>query len=430
MIASRTTAILLFCLVFASGCTGARLMMPTPHLYSDGNAALFGELAPELSQTRAEFIYVTDRAPETDADGKLQYGFHRSDSIAVGSAVVDLGANLTWAQLVQASVTQHRTDSVPLKLVSINEFVRLPPTPIPYTIIDGKVVDDPAVMAELVAGRTRIRQEMERRLALTPRKDVFLYVHGYRNTFADAVFAMAELWHFFGREGLPILYTWPAGYPGLFGYTYDRESSEFTVFHLKQVIRWISAHPEVKNIHLIAHSRGTDVAVTAIRELFLAARGAGINVRQRFKLANVVLAAPDLDISVVSQRIVAERLGLDVGQTTLYASPQDRAIGLAERLFASPRGRLGKLDMSELTEQEVKSVQANTKNISIVNFRGDSEGYGHSYFRTNPEVSSDLILLLRYGYKPGSSGRPLEPIGPSFWRIPPGYPYGAKLNVP
>jgi esterase/lipase superfamily enzyme len=147
-----------------------------------------------------------------------------------------------------------------------------------------------------------MKAEVKRRLALTPRKDVYLYVHGYNNTFEDAAFALAELWHFFGREGLPIVYTWPAGHPGIFGYTYDRESSEFTVFHLKQVIRWLSAQPEIENIHLIAHSRGTDVATSAFRELVIWARGAGLNPRERFKIKNFVIAASDLDVQVMSQR--------------------------------------------------------------------------------------------------------------------------------
>ena len=428
MIVSRITSLMMLCVVLVGGCTNARMLMPTPHLYTDGNAKLFGELAPELTRTQVELLYITDRAPEADETGKLQYGFRRSDSIAVGTTVVDLGENLTWAQLVQASLTHSRIGTFPLRLVSTNEFARLPPTPTSYEIIDGHVVEAPEVIAARDKSLARIRSEMERRLALTSRKDIFLYVHGYNNTFADAAFALAELWHFFGREGLPIIYTWPAGYPGLFGYTYDRESSEFTVFHLKQVISWLSDHPEVENIHVIAHSRGTDVAVSALRELILAARGAGINARQRFKLANVVLAAPDLDLSVVSQRIVAERLGLDIGQTTLYTSPGDKAIGLAERFFASPRGRLGTLDISELTEQEASAIKANAEHITIVNFKGDSEGFGHSYFRTNPAVSSDLILLLRYGFKAGSTGRPLESIGQSFWRIPPSYPSNATLD--
>jgi len=62
---------------------------------------------------------------------------------------------------------------------------------------------------------------------------------------------MAELWHFLGRIGVPIVYTWPAGHPGLFSYTYDRESSEFTIFHLRQVLELIAGFPEVERINLI-----------------------------------------------------------------------------------------------------------------------------------------------------------------------------------
>jgi hypothetical protein len=48
--------------------------------------------------------------------------------------------------------------------------------------------------------------------------------------------------------------------------------------------------------------------------------------------------------------------------------------------------------------------------------------YGHSNFRTNPNVSSDLIALLRYELDPGTPERPLKSLGPTFWEIPPGYP--------
>ena len=270
--------------------------------------------------------------------------------------------------------------------------------------------------------------EVIRRLALTPRKDAYIYVHGYHNTFEDASFALAELWHFFGREGLPIVYTWPAGYPGIFGYTYDRESSEFTVFHLKQAIKWLSERPEIENIHLIAHSRGTDVAISAFRELVIWARGAGISARKRFKIKNFVFAAPDLDMQVVGQRVAADRLALEVEQGTLYSSPGDEAIGIAERLFASPRGRLGTLGIDELTEDEIWRMKASAGHVTVVNFDGESSGYGHSYFRTNPAVSSDLVLKIRYGLKPGEAGRPLEYIGLNFWRVPEGYPANAKTE--
>jgi esterase/lipase superfamily enzyme len=420
---------ILACVLLIAGCAESRNLMPTPNLYTDETVTLFEALPEEYTSPLVELIYVTDRAPETDEAGNLRYGYNRSNSLAVGTTVVNLGQNATWEELVEASQTHTRFGKFELRLVSVDEFARLPPTPLPFQVMDGKIVEVPEAVAARDASVARLQAEVRRRLALTPRKDVYIYVHGYHNTFEDAAFALAELWHFFGREGLPIIYTWPAGYPGIFGYTYDRESSEFTVFHLKQVIKWLSEQPEVENIHLIAHSRGTDVAVSAFRELVIWARGAGVNPRERFKIKNVIFAAPDLDLQVISQRIAAEHLALAVDQATLYSSPNDEAIGIAEILFASPRGRLGTLGIGDLTEAEIGRMEANAARMTVVNFEGKhSTGYGHDYFRNNPAVSSDLVLNLRYGFKPGEAGRPLEHIGLNFWRVPEGYPTTAKIE--
>jgi len=429
MMSARVHGPILACVLLIAGCAESRQLMPTPNLYTDEKVALFEALPQEYASTLVELIYVTDRAPETDEAGNLRYGYGRSSSLAIGTTVIDLGQNTTWEDLVEASQTHTRFGEFELRLVSINEFARLPPTPMPYQVIDGEIIEDPEAVAARDASVARLQAEVRRRLALTPRKDVYIYVHGYHNTFEDAAFALAELWHFFGREGLPIVYTWPAGHPGIFGYTYDRESSEFTVFHLKQVIKWLSEQPEIENIHLIAHSRGTDVVVSALRELVIWARGAGLSPRERFKIKNVVMAAPDIDVQVMSQRIAAERLALAVDQATLYSSPNDEAIAMAEWLFASPRGRLGTISISELTEEEIQRMKANAARVTVVNFEGEhSTGYGHDYFRTNAAVSSDLVLMIRYGFKPGETGRPLEHIGLNFWRVPEGYPANAKIE--
>jgi len=428
MMCTRVYCSVLACGLLIAGCTESRQLMPTPNLYTDEKVTLFESLPEEYASTQVELIYVTDRAPETDEAGNLRYGYNRSNSLAVGTTVVDLGQNATWKDLIGASQTHSRLGDFELRLVSIDEFARLPPTPAPYQVIDGEIVEDPEAVATRDASTAHLQAEVRRRLALTPRKDVYLYVHGYHNTFEDAAFALAELWHFFGREGLPIVYTWPAGYPGIFGYTYDRESSEFTIFHLKQVITWLSEQPEIENIHLIAHSRGTDVAMSAFRELVILARGAGVSARDRFKIANFVVAAPDIDVQILGQRVAAERLAFAVDQVTLYSSPNDEAIGFAETLFASPRGRVGTAEFSDLNEEEIGRMKANSARVTVVNFEGESTGYGHDYFRTNPAVSSDLVLMIRYGLKPGEAGRPLEHIGLNFWRVPEGYPANEKIE--
>ena len=59
---------------------------------------------------------------------------------------------------------------------------------------------------------------------------VMLFVHGVATPFDESIYTAAELWHYAGREFIPVAFSWPAGKKGLLrGYTYDRESSEFAV---------------------------------------------------------------------------------------------------------------------------------------------------------------------------------------------------------
>ena len=406
-----------------AGCAG-RPLMPTPNLYLDGEVNPFADVPVELQSNRVELLYLTDRLPVLDEKGKWNYGYGRSNSLAWGVATVSLGRDVTWSELVEASRTSERARPLRVELLSVEELGRGPGTPAPFRIENGFPRSDTKVLAQVRKVADKFHGELSRRLSLTDRKVVYIYVHGYRNSFEDVALGAAELYHFAGREGVPLMYTWPAGHPGLLkGYNYDRESSEFTVHHLKEVIRYVASLPEVEKIQLIGHSRGTDVVLAAVRELFIEAWARGISPRELYRIENLVLLAADLDLQVVEQRLVGERINAGVSQLLIYTSPGDQAIGFAESLFSSPRGRLGTLQISELSEQERQDLEGYewTDTVTFVNFSGTSDPYGHSYFRTNPRVSSDLILHMN-GFLPGSPERPLESKGFGFWEIPPGYP--------
>jgi esterase/lipase superfamily enzyme len=416
-------------LLLFSGCSSTRQMMPTPNLHVTADDDCYQDLNPKLKSTEVRLFYITDRTPEQDDKGNLRYGYNRSASLAFGSAIVDLGLDITWDELLQASRTQNRLKPVEMALGPMTELVRGPDTPLPYTLVDGKIVEEPSWVVQRQKAAHAFQELLVQQLALTPRKEIFIYIHGYHNTFEDAAFALAELWHFIGRIGVPIVYTWPAGYPGLFGYTYDRESSEFTVYHLREVLGFIAGFPEVEKIHVIAHSRGTDVAVAALRELTIAARAAGVDPRQKLKIHNFVLAAPDIDMRVAEQRISGDKITLSTNRFTVYTSPEDKAIGFARRLFQSPRGRVGTYGPDEVTEHLRAGMEFGKSNFSIINFSGASgipgipmDKYGHSYFRNAPAVSSVLVLMLRDDLDPGVPERPLQHVDLSFWSIPPGYP--------
>jgi esterase/lipase superfamily enzyme len=381
-----------------AGCAGSsRALMPTPNLYTaQGAADPFDAYSQDSPSPDVDILYVTDRVPDNEEDEPLSYGFGRSPSVAFGSAIVQMGEGLSWNQLASSSVVADRQAEVKMHMGSITEIGRTPQIPYPV-VLDGDILKpDPAAITLAKSSAAVFQQELSRRLELSPRKEVVMFVHGYNNKFEDAAFTLAETWHFLGRLQVPVIYTWPAGHGGVKGYSYDRESGEFTVHHLKNFLRQLADNKDLERIHLIAHSRGTDVE-------------------------NLVLAAPDLDFEVFMQRILAERVGQGVDQLTFYTSQHDKVLGLAERFLGSAT-RMGRVQLENFTPKQIESMQKYT-NVVFVELAGASEKGGHGYFHSSPEASSDLILLIRYGKKPGSeNGRPLVPEGVNFWMIKEGYP--------
>ncbi|UCD74788.1 MAG: alpha/beta hydrolase [Phycisphaerales bacterium] len=408
-----------------AGCAGPRLA-PTPNLYLSDAGDPFDEVAPEYQSNLVEILYATDRVPVETGDGSLKYGHGRSPSVAAGICTVAIGEDLSWPELVNASRAARRSGKLPLQVTNINEMVRFPDSSTPMVEVGGVVQEDPEFLAAKAAAHAAGANILRERLSRVSRKEVYLFIHGYNNTFEDAAFRMAQLWHFLGREGVPAIYSWPAGRGGaLRGYTHDRESGEFTIHHLRQFLRALAACPDIEKLHIIAHSRGTDVLTTALRELHLFYSGAGLETRQELKLGNLILAAADLDWEVANQRLMAERLIRVPERFTIYLSEEDRAIGLAAWLFDSIR-RIGDLTASDLTNaQRAALEQSGIKSqVQLIDVKVRTDFLGHGYFISNPAVLSDLILILRDNRPPGAeNGRPLIRGEGGFWELYDGYPY-------
>ena len=415
--------VLLPILVVLVGCQ--RQLIPTPNLYLDRELDPFANVPSPLKTTTVDLLYATDRQIKSGEEGHTEYGYGRSVSLAFGSCVVGIGTKLTWDDLVEASRTKRRSVSLPLRVISVTELGRFPATP-PPIVFDGEVAKETAdYLAAEARATDALHDELRRRLAMTPRKEAFVYVHGYNTTLDAAAFHMAELWHFLGREGIPIIYSWPAGHPGLIkGYFRDRESGEFTIYHFKEFLKALAACPELSAINVIAHSRGSDVLAAALRELIIAARARGDHPRSVLKFGQIVAAAPDLDMAVTFQRFGAERLYEGWDQLTVYVTKNDRALGSAEWLFSSPR-RIGKVRPEQFSEVERERARS-LVNSDFVDARVHTDFMGHGYFLSNPATCSDLILVLRYGRRPGAeNGRPLTEVMTNYYILDDGYPQKA-----
>ncbi len=401
------------------GCSTMPELMPAPNIYVQGDGYPEQSVAQHLRSNDIDLMYVTDRAPEEASDGTLNYGTGRSASVGFGSAIVEIGNQLSWQQLVQMSETSERSFSPALRVKSVTELGRFPPTPHAFLVIDGEVREDPEVRAASEQAVAQFRRELNRRMQQTGSNEVHIFVHGFNNSFDWSAASLAEFWHFLGRRGAPILYSWPAAHGGLFGYFVDRESGEFTIYHLKEFIRLVASFQEVERINILAHSRGTDVTATALRELIIEARAAGRSPRNSYRIENLILAAPDLDFDVVRQRLMAEKVGPAFGQITVYTTETDKALNVSQTLMSGTRfGRIRVTDLSE-REQAIFSV---VKNVAFIDVHGTRSFVGHAYFLNNPSTSSDIIRVINTGDKPGSPGRPLSHRMLNFWEMPVAYP--------
>jgi esterase/lipase superfamily enzyme len=411
--------LLLFFTLLLVGCSSTPKLMPTPNIYTNGGSYPEWSVPHVLKSNEIDLLYVTDREPLANANNTIEYGVERSASVGFGSAIVTIGNDLSWQELVEMSETSTRSTSPSISVVSRNELGRFPPTPHTFVVVDGKVIEDPEVLTKYDQVALQLRQEINLRMAQSGSNEVHIFVHGFNNSFDWAAVALAELWHFLGRHGVPLLYSWPAAHGGLFGYLVDRESGEFTIYHLKNLIRTLASFKEIERINILAHSRGASVATTALRELIIEARAGGHNPRELYRIENLIMAAPDLDFGIVRQRLMAEMIGPAFGQITVYTTDGDKALSTAQTLMTGTR--FGQIRATDLGEQE-QAVFTAVKNVSFIDVHGVQSFIGHAYYLNNPQTSSDIIRVINNRLTPGSPKRPLTHKVLNFWEMPVGYP--------
>jgi esterase/lipase superfamily enzyme len=419
--------------------------MPTPDLYQlPGGQPVFDRatVTQQHGDPDLDLLFITDRAPPTAADleaqsqeqSPLPYGQERARRIAFGSAQVRVVPGLDWETLREQSQLAERTREVNLELGHVRELGVFPEEPYRLRLGENqKLFRDRAELARHAEAKGRLQGEVQRRLAAAPKKEVLLYVHGFNETFATAAYTAAELCHFLGREQVCAFFTWPASSTGnfLISYTATTESADFAVEHLKKSVRMLATTPGVEGVQILAHSRGTALTLKAVRELGLEAIAAGKEAADLYQIGNLVLLSPDIDVDIAAQQVTGFLSDPDLvtvwpegrlprvlkGRLTIYASPEDRALLVSRILFRS-RTRVGQMRPEDIPEERQRYM-AELGRLNLISYQGErTDFFGHSYFTTNPQVSSDLIQLIRYGRKPGEPGRELVKTGPITWTFP------------
>ena len=393
--------------------------MPTPNLFLQETSYSAQNRTGKPENPDIDIMYATDRLNESTTSERAVYKNSRSTAVAFGVAAVKLKPDINWEGLSGVSDGGSRDIQLTYGDVIAVQQGQFPSSPYLFSIADGQVVVDPTTQSKLSRSRAKFRRLIVERLSDRETNDVVLFVHGFNNSFDYAAQTIGGIWHFLQRRQVPILYSWPAGAGGLRGYFVDKVSGEFTIFHLKEVLRTLFAIPEIENLHIIAHSRGTDVVTSALRELIIEERGNKRNYREVFRIENLILAAPDLDYGVIRQRLMAEAFGSAFGKITVYTTSTDKALTISQ-LFM--RGiRFGLLANDDIDKRD-RSILERVGNVSFVQAQDVRSFTGHDYFINDPSVSSDLLSVINHSAEPGSALRPLVHQEGNFWLLPPGYP--------
>lgn len=413
----------LLLLVFLAGCATQRAEVATPPVTASPALQNTPTVRSRQSSGAFDLLYVTDRAPVTASDSTLSYGAERAMFLSFGSVSVTPTRNSPTSEL---------------RVGVISGTGQFPATPYGVVATANGLHRTPRAVAAHDQAAASLQADVARRLATADRKEVVVFIHGYGNSFDDAARATGEICRSLQNQFACIVLTWSAGGSGgfFFGYNIDRESSEFAVADFKKAIRIIAEAKGVERLHLLAHSRGTDVLASVVQQLAIEAYVSRSSLWQRYKIANAVFFAPDIDLDVASSKLFAWVSDPDLAfgsksspsrfppqgamHLTVYSSPSDKALRASTLLFGSAL-RLGQLAVGRLPKDrsQAASKWAGSQMGRLVDFVEFSGGgfIGHSYFLSDPAVKADLVALIRDRVKAGDPRRQLVEIKRPFWRI-------------
>ncbi|SHJ42041.1 Esterase/lipase superfamily enzyme [Aureimonas altamirensis DSM 21988] len=209
---------------------------------------------------------------------------------------------------------------------------------------------------------------------LGPSRHVMVFVHGFNNRFEDSVYRYAQIVHDSRSQVTPVLFTWPSR-ASVFGYNYDKESTNFSRDSLEQLMKALSNDRYVGEITIMAHSMGTWLAVEALRQMAIR------DGRIAPKIKNVILASPDIDIDVFRKQWI--QFGAYRPKFTVFVSTDDKALAVS-RIISGNRGRLGAVNPAEepyRTEFELAGID-----VYDLTGQGSADFLNHSRFAQSPQV--------------------------------------------
>jgi len=419
----RRTAIVLTVTVLLAACASAPVdqieLMPAPDVYGDGLLNPLPDTNPFDRIPYDGILYATDRSPATEEDPEQYYRNDRGQVVRLGLAEIQFGKKeFTWKFARDISMLKSRSEEYPVKISNAEEW-GIMGSSIP-SWFDLSVIDEDEVPPDAT---DRFADAINAQLAVSKKKHVYIYTHGYRVVYENPILVSAELWHFLGYDGAFIAYAWPST-PSKFAYIKDSDTSAGYARNFRLLLEFVAENTDVEEIHVIGYSNGTRLVLRAMEQLALIHEGESADeIWEQLRLRNVILVGSDLDRGVFGSYMADGILNVSK-HLTIYMSPHDKALGVSQ--FLTRRERLGQLWGSNGEKLHALALQAlidfrdQVSFINVSDAEGSDSGNGHGYFRSSPWASSDVLMTMYYGLTPEQRGLVQQDDLPIF-TFPPDY---------
>ncbi|QLC51395.1 alpha/beta hydrolase [Bartonella alsatica] len=205
------------------------------------------------------------------------------------------------------------------------------------------------------------------------KREIFLFIHGYNNNFADGTFRTAQFTYDYSLNVVSVHYSWPsAGSVPL--YIYDRDSANFARDGLVELLTLLS-ETNADQISVIAHSMGNFVIMEAFRTLALQGKYKPIR-----RITSLLMAAPDIDVDVFERQL--NDIKKLPQPTAILVSRADKALAVVGRLTGGHH-RVG-------DGADIEMLRKN--GITVFDF-SYVDGGAHNVFASSPT----LMALSREG---------------------------------
>ena len=243
-----------------------------------------------------------------------------------------------------------------------------------------------------------------------------LFVHGYNTTFEAGLYRTAQLANDFNIKGPVFHYSWPSR-GKILAYNYDYDSVRISEKYFQHYLTLITSNPNVKNLTIIAHSKGNDLVLESLARMARAAALDGSR-RQgpRDPFDQLILASPDLAEDLAHQ-LIPEVTPMFKG-VTLYANNRDIPLFISRfvnGLNFTPRAGQLSSDGLPLREKGVDSIDGTAGDFAFLSLK-------HDAYVADQSLRNDVRKLIQTGIRPPeqrSPGKliPIPATNPDFWRL-------------